>query len=584
MLDIERQASFYLGKQYDLEKGQVIDDAPVMYDARDLTTHAVCIGMTGSGKTGLGVTMLEEAALDGIPSIVIDPKGDLTNLLLTFPDQRPQDFEPWVNADDARRKGQTTAEFAAATAEQWRQGIAAWGQDGERIRRLKDAAEFVIYTPGSDAGVPVSVLQTFAAPDLSWEEDGETLQELIAGTVSGLLGLVGIEADPVQSREHILLSNIFEHAWRQNQDLDIATLIGQIQAPPMSKMGVFDMDTFYPPQERFALAMALNRLVAAPSFQSWISGMPLDIAQIIHTPEGKPRVAIFYIAHLADAERMFFVTLLLQQVIAWMRRLSGTTSLRCLVYFDELFGYFPPYPLNPPSKQPLLTLLKMARAFGVGMMLATQNPVDLDYKGLTNAGTWFVGKLQTDRDKARVLEGMSGVVAEAGTLLDPRYLDRLISSLSSRVFILHNVNARQPILYSTRWALSYLRGPLTRTQVRDLMRDYKARLEAPAEQGSARAPVAASATVARQTAPSPSVVSAPVEYTPVQPMVNARVAQYFLPVQVSEQSALQRFVEGYGGRPLVKGTALVYEPHFCALATVLYSDTRRTQMQQEELA
>jgi len=583
MTDIERKVSFYLGKEYDLEKGQVLDDAHVMYDARDLTTHAVCIGMTGSGKTGLGVTVLEEAAMDGVPAIVIDPKGDLTNLLLTFPELRPEDFEPWINPDDAHRKGQTVAEFAAATANQWREGLAAWGQDGDRVRRLREAAEFAIYTPGSDAGLPVSVLQTFAAPNLSWDEDAETLRELIAGTVSGLLGLVGIDADPVQSREHILLSSIFEHAWRQAQSLDMATLIGQIQSPPMTKMGVFDIDTFYPPKDRFGLAMALNRLVAAPSFQNWITGEPLDIEQIIHTPAGKPRIAVFYIAHLADAERMFFVTLLLQQIIGWMRRLSGTTSLRCLVYFDEIFGYFPPYPLNPPSKTPLLTLLKMARAFGVGLMLATQNPVDLDYKGLTNTGTWFVGKLQTDRDKARVLEGMAGVVSEAGTMLDPRYLDRLISSLSSRVFILHNVHEKQPILYSTRWALSYLRGPMTRDQVRELMRDHKASLT-PSEPLAAwgtgsQSPERAVATTAAQ----PAGPELPPGYTPVQPVVNSRVAQYVLPVDVSEQSALQSFTGQFRGKPLIKSTQVAYEPFYVALATVSYADTRRTQTQQEEL-
>ncbi len=587
MADIERKVSFYLGKEFDLEKGKVVDDAHVMYDARDLTTHAVCIGMTGSGKTGLGVTVLEEAALDGVPAIVIDPKGDLTNLLLTFPELRPEDFEPWVNPDDAHRKGQTTAEFAAATAKQWREGLAAWGQDGDRIRRLREAAEFAIYTPGSDAGLPVSVLQTFAAPNLSWDEDAETLRELIAGTVSGLLGLVGIAADPVQSREHILLSSIFEHAWKQGQSLDMATLIGQIQAPPMAKMGVFDIDTFYPPKERFGLAMALNRLVASPSFQNWITGQPLDIEQIVHTPAGKPRVAVFYIAHLADAERMFFVTLLLQQIIGWMRRLSGTTSLRCLVYFDEIFGYFPPYPLNPPSKTPLLTLLKMARAFGIGIMLATQNPVDLDYKGLTNTGTWFVGKLQTDRDKARVLEGMAGVVSEAGTMLDPRYLDRLISSLSSRVFILHNVHEEQPILYSTRWALSYLRGPMTRDQVRELMRDHKATIAGAAAPASRTAPSATFAQPAVSAAVSAAVTPAgpelPPGYTPVQPMVNSRVPQYFLPVDVSEQRALQRFAQGYRGKPIVKGAYVAYEPHFTALAAVTYADTRRTQTQQEDL-
>ncbi|MBC7257128.1 MAG: DUF87 domain-containing protein, partial [Chloroflexi bacterium] len=323
---MERQAAFYLGKEYDPQTRRVLDDKPVMYDSRDLTTHAVCIGMTGSGKTGLGVTLLEEAALDGIPSLIIDPKGDMTNLLLTFPDLKPSDFEPWVNLDDARRKDQTVPEYAAAIAQTWAKGLADWGQSGERIRRLKESAEFLIYTPGSDAGLPLSVLRNFQAPPLSWDEDEEALREMISGTVSGLLALVGIQADPIQSREHILLSRVFEEFWRRGRDLDLPQLIEAIQRPPMAKLGVFDLETVYPERERFQLAMALNRLVAAPSFAAWLKGEALDIERLLWAPSGKPRVSIFYIAHLDDAERMFFVTLLLEQVIGWMRRQPGTTS------------------------------------------------------------------------------------------------------------------------------------------------------------------------------------------------------------------------------------------------------------------
>ncbi|MCD6520529.1 MAG: DUF87 domain-containing protein, partial [Anaerolineae bacterium] len=338
----ERLAEFYLGKEYDPQRREVLADKPVLYDARDLTTHAVCIGMTGSGKTGLGVILLEEAALDGIPSIVIDPKGDMTNLLLTFPELAPEDFEPWVNVDDARRKGLSVSEYAARIANTWAQGLREWDEDGERIRRLKEAADFVIYTPGSDAGLPINVLQSFKKPALSWEEEEEELREMIASTVSGLLGLIGIEEDPVKSREHILLAQIFEHAWRRGQDLDLASLIQAIQRPPMKKLGVFDVDTFYPEKDRFELAMALNAVLASPSFENWLEGTPLEIEGIIRAPDGRPRVAIFYLAHLEEAERSFFVTLLLEQVISWIRRLSGTTSLRCLLYFDELFGFFPP--------------------------------------------------------------------------------------------------------------------------------------------------------------------------------------------------------------------------------------------------
>ena len=501
MADMERQAAFYLGKEYDLQAKKLASDDPLMYDARDLTTHAVCIGMTGSGKTGLGSILLEEAALDGIPAIVIDPKGDMTNLLLGFPELRPTDFEPWVNEDDARRKDQSVPEFAEGVANLWRKGLSDWGQSGERIRRMQDRAEFLIYTPGSDAGLPISVLQSFQAPKLSWDDDQETLREMIAATASGLLGLAGVQADPVQSREHILLAHIFEHYWRQGHDLDMATLIEAIQRPPLKKLGVLDVETFYPDKDRFGLAMALNKVIASPSFGSWLTGPPLDVASLIRSPEGKTRVSVFYIAHLNQAEREFFVTLLLEQVISWMRQQSGTTSLRCLVYFDEVFGYLPPYPANPPSKQPIMTLMKQARAFGIGMILTTQNPVDLDYKGLTNAGTWFIGKLQTERDKERLLEGLDSVIAEAGTMLDRAYLDRLISSLGQRVFILHNVNWERPKLFQTRWALNYLRGPLTRQQIRTLMQPIKAHMSVA---GPVQATEARHATSGAQPLPIPT--------------------------------------------------------------------------------
>ena len=391
---IEKLGSFFLGREYDLATKKALPDRPVNYDSRDLTTHAVCVGMTGSGKTGLCICLLEEAAIDGVPAILIDPKGDITNLLLTFPDLRPEDFLPWVNPDDAKRKGMSVEDFAAKTAQTWRDGLASWDEGPERIRLLKSAADFAIYTPGSDAGLPVSILSSFQAPKLDWETESETLRERILGTVSALLGLVGIAADPVRSREHILLSTIFENAWRAGQDLDIARLIMAVQKPPFRQIGVFDVETFFPEKERFALAMALNNIIASPSFAAWMQGEPLDIANMLYTSSGKPRHSIFYIAHLNDAERMFFVTILLEQVISWMRAQPGNTSLRGIVYMDEVFGFFPPV-AEPPSKRPMLTLLKQARAFGLGMMLTTQNPVDLDYKGLTNAGTWFIGKLQT---------------------------------------------------------------------------------------------------------------------------------------------------------------------------------------------
>ncbi|MGC9359781.1 MAG: helicase HerA domain-containing protein [Anaerolineae bacterium] len=567
----ERLGAFYLGRAFDSAVGGELADEPVMYDARDLTTHAVCVGMTGSGKTGLGVTLLEEAALDSIPSIIIDPKGDMTNLLLTFPELRPSDFRPWVNLDDARRKGLSVSAYAEQVAQTWSEGLKAWGQDGERIRRLRESADFAIYTPGSEAGVPLSALQSFDAPDLDWEEHAEVMREAIASTVSALLALIGVEADPVRSREHILLSHLLERAWRKREDVDLPRLIREIQDPPLERLGVFELETFYSSRDRMDLAMQLNALVASPSFASWREGVPLDVNRLLWTSSGKPKVSICYVAHLSEAERMFFVTLLLEQVVAWMRKQPGTTSLRALLYFDEVFGYFPPV-ANPPSKTPLLTLLKTARAYGLGIFLATQNPMDLDYKGLSNAGTWFVGKLQTDRDKTRLLDGMEGVVAQSGTLLDRRYMDRMISSLGSRVFVLHNVHEDGPMLYRTRWAMSYLRGPLTRSQVDKLMEPYKERR--PAEAPSSDAP----------KKEQPSLVSedtlADAGFFREPPRINARVAQYYAVPDIPRERAL---AEAGGGGELLDA-ALVYRPKLLGWARVRFEDSSSGTREERQVA
>jgi hypothetical protein len=459
----ERLGVFYLGREYDPASQQV--GADLLYDSRDLTTHAVCIGMTGSGKTGLCLSLLEEAALDGVPAIAIDPKGDIGNLLLTFPELRAADFQPWVDAGEASRKGKTVDEFAAATADNWRKGLGEWGQDGARIARLREAADVAIYTPGSDSGRPLSVLRSFAAPDPATLNDATAFKERISSAVAGLLALLGIEADPIKSREHMLLSAIIDTAWRQGESPDLAALIQSVQKPPFDKIGVFDVETFYPAKERMELALRVNGLLAAPGFDAWLHGEALDVQKLLYTAEGKPRIAIISIAHLNDAERMFVVTLIANELVAWMRRQSGTTSLRALFYMDEVFGYFPPSAM-PPSKLPLLTLMKQARAFGIGVVLATQNPVDLDYKGLGNAGTWFIGRLQTDRDKQRVLEGVLGSEAAGG--LDRAGYESLMSNLTQRTFLMRNVHDDAPLLFRTRWAMSYLRGPLTLNEIKRL--------------------------------------------------------------------------------------------------------------------
>jgi DNA helicase HerA-like ATPase len=404
MQNFEQLGIFYLGKEYDLAAKATREEL-VLYDSKDLTTHAVCVGMTGSGKTGLCLSILEEAAIDGIPVIAIDPKGDLGNLLLTFPELNPEDFRPWVDPDEARRKEMSVDELAAKTAETWSNGLISWGQSGERIVRFRSAVDISIYTPGSTSGLPLAVVKSFDAPSPEIRGDAEALADRVSGAVSGLLSLMEVDADPLNSREHILLSTILATAWRAGQNLDLAGLLAAIQKPGFERVGLMDVDTFFPAQDRFALAMKLNNLLAAPSFAPWLDGEPLDTGRLLYTAAGKPRLSIISIAHLSENERMFIVTLLLNEVLSWVRSQPGTSSLRAILYMDEVFGYFPPS-ANPPSKRPMLTLLKQARAHGLGVVLATQNPVDLDYKGLSNTGTWFLGRLQTERDKARVLEGL----------------------------------------------------------------------------------------------------------------------------------------------------------------------------------
>ncbi|MBU3664491.1 MAG: ATP-binding protein [Chthoniobacterales bacterium] len=464
----EKLGLFYLGREVDAN-GKPTGE-PLLYDSSNLTTHGVCIGMTGSGKTGLCIALLEEAAMDGIPALMIDPKGDLGNLLLTFPKMSGEDFAPWVNVEDARKAGVDAEDFAAAEAEKWKAGLAEWGQTPERVAALREKADIAIYTPGSNAGIPLSILRSFAAPDHSVAEDAELLAERVQSTTAGLLGLLKIDADPLRSREFSLLSAILQNAWVRGESPDLPGLIAAVQNPPFDKIGVLPLDDFFPSKQRMDLVMALNNLLASPGFATWREGEPLDIARLLHTPEGKPRLAVLSIAHLSDAERMFFVTTLLDEVIAWMRRQPGTPSLRALLYLDEIFGYLPPV-ANPPSKGPLLLLLKQARAFGLGLLLATQNPADLDYKALANCGTWFIGRLQTDRDKQRVLEGLES--ASAGRGADRAGLHEMLNKLGKRVFLLNSVHLPAPVMFSTRWTMSYLRGPLTREQIRQLMAGAK---------------------------------------------------------------------------------------------------------------
>ena len=451
----------YLGKLYDLTKKKILTDQPLLYDLDDLTTHAIVTGMTGSGKTGLCVGLLEEAALQNIPAIIIDPKGDLTNLMLHFPEMRADDFEPWINPDLAKSEGKTIAELAASTAETWKKGLQDWEITSEDLQKLQSNVDRAIYTPGSSKGIAVDILTSFNAPEVDWEENEESLREMISSTVTALLTLVGFkDIDPLRSREHILIANIIEHSWKKGKELDLPSLILEIQDPPLTKLGAFPVDTFYPKKERGELALQLNNFLASPSFQSWIEGQPLDIDRFLFTPQGKARHSIFYLAHLDDTERMFFTTLLFAAIDAWMRKQTGTTSIRALLYFDEILGYLPPV-ANPPSKPLIIRLLKQARAFGLGLVLTTQNPIDVDYKALSNAGTWMIGRLQTDQDKQRLLDGLE--TAAGG--MSRSSVDKTISALGKRVFLLQNVHEKQPVIFQTRWAMDYLTGPLALRQI-----------------------------------------------------------------------------------------------------------------------
>lgn len=452
----ERLGALYLGR--------IDANAPLVIDSRSLTTHALILGMTGSGKTGLGVTLLEEAALDGIPSIVVDPKGDLASLLLAFPDLAPASFAPWVPP------GEDPNQVAADHARR----LASFGEDGARVGRYASSVERVLYTPGAKFARPLSPLPSLAAPTAN-ETDADVLRERSVTTASAFLALAGHDSDP-RSPEHTLLSTLLFDAWSLARSLDLPELLRGIQTPPWPRLGLMDVDAVVPPKDRAALAIAINGALASPAMAGFVDGAPLDVASLLYGPGGRPRMSILSIAHLSDADRQFFVTVLLGELVRWVRAQQGTSSLRALFYMDEIAGYFPPV-AEPPTKRPMLTLLKQARAFGLGVVLATQNPVDLDYKGLSNSGTWLLGRLSTDRDRQRVLDGLEGASTESGRTFDRAALEAALAGLPPRNFLHHSVYTPAPVRFEVRQTLSYLRGPLSREEMTRL----SAATTAPAE-------------------------------------------------------------------------------------------------------
>ena len=532
---------FYLGREID-PATKTTTDRPLLYKHSQLTTHAAIIGMTGSGKTGLGISLLEEAAIDRLPALVIDPKGDMGNLLLTFPELKPEDFLPWVDQARAEQKGISREELARETAKTWEQGLASWDQDRQRIARLKASADFVLFTPGSTTGRPVSVLASLEAPDPQDLADNATAASLVNSTVSSILGLLGVQADPLTSREHILLAAIILQSWRQQTALSLETLISSVVTPPFAQIGVLPLESFYPQAKRMELAMQLNNILASPGFAAWTQGEPLAIDSLFYTPDGRPRISIFSIAHLGESERMFFVTMLLGRLVGWLRRQPGSSSLRCLLYMDEIFGYFPPLG-NPPAKEPMLLLLKQARAYGLGIVLATQNPVDLDYKGLANIGTWFIGRLQTRQDQDKVMTGLAGG-AGGQTSEDIR---ALLAGLRGRTFLMHCAHLDHPVLFETRWAMSYLKGPIALSET--------AVLAAPEAGGPAPTPPAARPASTGQ-------VQAPGGHTASPPLLPPDIAQCFLP-------------------PPLPRDGLCYQPFLAGSATVrLFNQARGIDQRQ----
>lgn len=589
---IDAPNNFYLGGRVNPDSHEVLPDQVVYYDARDLTTHAVILGMTGSGKTGLAVTLLEEAALDNIPLLILDPKGDITNMLLAFPDLEAQYFRHWVSPDDARRGEQTLDELAASVAQRWKDGLAEWGITNDRVQDYRHSARFSIYTPGSTAGLPISILKSFQAPKSGWAGKEEEHRERISGLVTAVLALIGVTARPLEDREHVLLTNIFEYNWRNGVDLSMESLIIQVQRPPFDKMGVLDMDMVFPEKDRFKLAQALNNIIAAPSFQNWMKGESLDIPSFLFTKDGYPRTNIFYLAHLNETERQFFITLFLNTVSAWMRGLSGTSSLRALLYIDEVYGMFPPYPSNPPSKEPIMRLLKQGRAFGLGLVAATQNPKDIDYKGLGNIGTWFIGKMQTDNDRERVLEGLDSS-RDATSQLDMSQASQLIGRLGPREFLMHNVHSPEtPILMKSRWSMSYLAGPLTRDQVGRLMENQRTAFVeeedpifdtgsmalptdnlTPGAMGKASETGDAAAVAAQpKTSAIAITTDVPPGFSASRPAIKSSIYQYYLPIDYSLQQAMGQWEQSTGQIILEsdRRDVLLYRPSLLAQSVVRF--------------
>jgi hypothetical protein len=434
--------------------------------ADHLVTHAVVVGMTGSGKSGLVMVMAEEALRARVPVLMIDVKGDLPNLLLSFADFDARHYTSWfAQQATAEEAGELASKCAAERAENFRQ----WNLSESDLAAFATNTQIRLITPGANSGESLHVLSSLEKRSPRWDTDPEAARSALSAAVSLVLRLLGRDPEPARSKEHVLLSVLAERRLLAGQNAELPALMQDVKSPPIAEVGALPISEFMKKSERLKLAASLNTLLASPTFASWRQGAALDVQSWL-TPDatGRTPAVILSVAHLDDEERALVLGVVLEDVLSWVRSLPGSQQLKALVMFDEVYGFLPPHPANPPTKRPIVALMKQARAFGVGVVVATQNPMDLDYRALSNAGVWCIGRLQTDADRARVIDGLRGALSvEQTDAAIEEDLGRTIQRLADRWFVVKDTHAKVgPLLLQPRYAMSWLRGPMTRGELR----------------------------------------------------------------------------------------------------------------------
>jgi hypothetical protein len=422
--------------------------------AHQLLTHAVVVGMTGSGKTGLLTVMVEEALDAGVPVLMIDVKGDLPNLALAFASHDADTMTPWVEPAPGDEDGIADPPEVQEALTARREGLSAWGIGEEQLARHAEGTMVRVVTPGSDAGEPLHLLSALERRSSRWDEDLVAARSALSAAISLVLRLTGRDGDPARSREHALLYVLAERRLIAGNSAPLEALLPEILEPPIETIGALPIETFMPVRLRADLAADLNTLIASPSLLGWRRGPELDVARWMAPVEGKTPATIVSVAHLDDEERTLVLGVLLEEILTWVRRQRGTSRLKALIVFDEVYGFLPPHPACPPTKRPMVALMKQARAYGVGCVIATQNPMDLDYRALSNAGTWLIGRLTTDADRARVMDGLGEPKKNSA-------LNDVVKRLPPRWFVVRDAKTSKVTLLNPRWAMSYLRGPMT---------------------------------------------------------------------------------------------------------------------------